>query len=173
MSIWKQTGPYQANPSVAGVAAFSFFNKWVWLVFQESIFWRGQEILALWNTDGIGCLKKRWRVLSLQRFLLMLSQTGCLTTGSSSDICGGLLPKETGCVFAFFIEFTLTGREAQCLQRTWDISSAALWLFIFSKTFQGCWWASMVGPGKGAEGISPINRIPANSWEAVVNLFWA
>lgn len=77
-------------------------------------------------------------MLSVQRSLLILSQTECLTSGSGSVVSGGVQsPKVIRCVLALFVEFTLTAKGAQCLKRTWDSSTAALWLIIFFKTFQG------------------------------------
>lgn len=169
MSIWKQTDSYQAKPSVAGVGAFSFFNKQVWLVFQESIFWRGQENLALWKADGIGCLKKEWRVLSLWY---------CLRLGASPQVLGlsslGVLsPKEIWCVWFLYWVYTHCQRSPVPPEDLGHLFCSSL-AHYFLQNLSGMLMGLQAGPWERSWGHNKQDICKQlGSWEAMARLFWA
>lgn len=124
--------------------------------------------MALWKADGIGCLKKKMMGAYLSKVPFdVVSDWVPHCRFWVSHLLRGLLPKEIGCGFAFFTEFIPTARDPSA-SRGPGTPLLQLSAPYFLQNLSG-----MMGPGKGAEGISPINRISANSWEAMVRLFWA
>lgn len=107
-------------------------------------------------------------MLSLQRFLWC-----CLRLGASPQVLGlsswGFVTKGNRMWFLSFLTLHPLPEEPSACRGPGTPLVQHFGSLFSSKPSR----AFMMGPEKAAEGISPINRISANSWEVMVRLVWA